>query len=220
MTSDTQHQAGGQHGRNRDNHPLSRIKPPSPEYVGPSPHVMHDSNGRPLDNKPIRRIVIHCTVTPSTAGTRYGVARGFRESERQASAHYVVDAGGAVQVVYDSLVAEHAPPNQGSIGIELCDAQAGPAKRWADADHQAIIRRAARLTARLCLAYGVPIRRLSVAQLLAGGHGICGHVDVSHAWHQTSHTDPGAAFPWTDFMERVHKHALYLQRKHRKAGGR
>lgn len=190
-----------------------RISAPSPEYVGPSPHVMHDAHGRPLDNKPIHRVVIHCTVSPAVAGGRYAVARMFKESTRTASAHYVVDPAGVVQVVFDSLVAEHAPPNQHSIGIELCDMQAGPVSRWQDDAHQAILRRAANLTAKLCLAYGVPTRKLTPAQLVAGERGICGHVDVSNAFHETDHTDPGVGFPWPAFLAQVHKHGLYLQRK-------
>lgn len=31
------------------------------------------------------------------------------------------------------------------------------------------------------------------------GVGYCGHVDVSLAWRKSTHTDPGAAFPWDVF---------------------
>ena len=193
----------------------TRIAPPAPKYEGPARHVMHDADGAPMDNMPIHRIVIHGTVSPCVKGGRHNIAAMFRTTSKFASAHYVVDPGGICQVVYDSLVAEHAPPNPHSLGIELCDPQKGPGKRWHDASHTTMLRKAANLTAHLCLAYGVPIRKLSVPELLAGRHGICGHADVSAAWHQTDHTDPGPDFPWSEFMELVQAHAVYLQKKHR-----
>jgi N-acetyl-anhydromuramyl-L-alanine amidase AmpD len=30
--------------------------------------------------------------------------------------------------------------------------------------------------------------------------GICGHVEVSQAFHLSTHTDPGPNFPWSQFM--------------------
>ena len=124
---------------------------------------------------------------------------------RAASAHYVVDPGETVQVVYDSVVAYHAPPNQHALGIELCDMQSGPGDRWSDANHKAMLVRAANLVAGLCRAYGVPIDKIGPADLKAGKRGICGHIDVSHAWGQTSHVDPEATpgFPWASFMDQI-----------------
>lgn len=185
------------------------IRPPAPPYVGPA--KFHGGS----DNKPITRVVIHCTVSPCVEGGADATARYFRESvTRPSSAHYVVDPGATRQVVYDSVEAYHAPPNRGSIGVELCDPQTGPETRWADDAHEAMLRRAARLVARLCLANGVPITKLGPADLLAGKHGICGHVDVSNAWHQTTHTDPGAGFPWPHFMQLVNDAAAKIKEKH------
>lgn len=197
---------------------LVLVTAPSPEMVGPSPHIMHDANDHPLENLPLTRIVIHCTVSPCVAGGRYTIAKIFNNpAGRTASAHYIVDPEAAVQDVGDSKVAEHAPPNPHSIGIELCDpliSQAwdkAHAGRWNDALHQSMLHRAARITARLALAYGVPIHKLTVAELKAGKHGICGHVDVSNAFHETTHWDPGPAFPWVEFLDRVQKRAEHLK---------
>lgn len=197
---------------------VPRIPAPSPEYVGPSPHVMHDGAGHPLNNNPIRQVVVHCTVTSAKAGTRYAVAHDFRTTHEDKSAHYVVDAGGIVQVVFDSLVAEHCGKNLHKIGVELCDEQAGPISRWKDHDHQEVLRRGANLVAKLCLHNGLPTRHLTVDQLRADERGIVGHVDVTHAFPGvTTHTDPGIGFPWGAFLAQVHKHAAYLQAKARKA---
>lgn len=194
---------------------MTEIRPPSPIYLGPA---AHDSGP---GNKPIRRIVIHCTVSPCVEGQARRTAAWFRDPDSRGSAHYVVDPGEVVQVVFDSVIAWHAPPNPHSIGVELCDALVSPEwdrahrDRWQDANHVRMLRRASRLTARLALAYGVPIRRLTVDDLKAGREGICGHVDVSRAFGQSSHWDPGAMFPWRDFMQRVERRADKIRRNAR-----
>lgn len=173
-------------------------KPPAPPYVGPG----KDSGG---GNKPIRRIVIHSTVGPSKPGSARNIAAYFRSSAAGGSAHYIIDAAETLQSVWDSRIAWHAPPNSHSLGIELCDwpgdseGKKRPASRWNKGDHAKILQRAAELTAQLCLAYDVPIRKVGPAGLRAGRKGICGHVDVRGAWGQTSHWDPGH-FPWRKFI--------------------
>lgn len=189
------------------------VKPPSPPYLGPAAHTSQGSN------QPIHRIVIHCTVSPCVKGGARATAAYFRTQAAGGSAHYIVDPGEVVQSVYDDTIAWHAPPNQNSIGVELTDALVSQAwdkanaSRWKDANHTAMLDKAAALVAQLCLAYGVPIARLSVGDLLAGKHGVCGHVDVSQAWHQSDHWDPGTSFPWVPFMRLVETHAAALKGK-------
>ena len=178
------------------------IEVPAPEWVGPA---AHDSGA---GNKPIIRIVIHSTVGPSKAGQRYNIAAWFRNKASGGSAHYIVDAGGVAQCVWDSRIAWHAPPNPNSLGVELCDwpgdspDKKSPLSRWDDAAHTAILEHAAELVAGLCLYYDIPIRKLSVAQVRAREEGICGHIDVSRAFGQSSHWDPGN-FPWDRFIRMV-----------------
>lgn len=190
---------------------MTEFKPPSPPYLGPA---AHDSG---LGNKPIQRIVIHATVSPCVPGQARRTAEWFRNPASSGSAHYVVDPAEVVQVVLDGRIAWHAPPNPHSIGVELCDAllsepwDRSHADRWGDRDHARMLRRAARLVARLALAYDVPIERLSPIDLRAGRRGICGHVDVSKAFEQSTHWDPGPSFPWADFLRRVEKRAAKIR---------
>jgi len=178
--------------------------PPSPPYTP----AAHTSAG---DNKPIRRIVIHSTVSPSGAGLARKIAAYFQTQHAGGSAHYVVDAAETFQCVYDNTIAWHAPPNQHSIGIEMCDMPSRVSfLRWRTVPGRAVLERTARLTAELCLAYGVPIRKLTVAQVKAGRMGICGHTDVSRAFHQSSHWDPGA-FPWRRFISMVQAEATKMK---------
>lgn len=151
----------------------------------------------------VTRIVIHATVSPCVEGGARAVARYFQSAGAGGSAHYTVDPGEVVASVRESVVAYHAPPNTGSIGIELCDPQKGPASRWGDDSHQAMLRRAAVLVRQVAARWDVPLRRLTVEQVRAGKRGVCGHVDVSNAFGQTDHSDPGRGFPWDEFMHLV-----------------
>src|SRR5690349_17271161 len=94
---------------------MPKFRAPAPPYLGPAAHT---SEG---DNRPINRIVIHSTVSPCEPGGARKIAAYFRGRGSGGSAHYVVDPGEVVQVVYDGVIAWHAPPNAHSLGIEMCD---------------------------------------------------------------------------------------------------
>ncbi|MDX6742209.1 peptidoglycan recognition family protein [Actinocorallia sp. A-T 12471] len=153
----------------------------------------------------ILRIVIHATVSPCVRGGARNVARYFQSSNAGGSAHYVVDPGEIVQCVRDDVVAYHAPPNTGTLGIELCDPQAGSPKRWDDDNHKAMLVLGAKLVRELAAKHDVPLVRVNAAQLRAGRRGICSHVAVSDAFGQTDHGDPEVAgpFPWAKFMQLI-----------------
>lgn len=201
---------------------MSKIEPPAPPYVGPPAHF---SLG---DNKPISRIVIHSTVSSCKAGGARQIAGYFRSKAAGGSAHYVVDPSAEVQVAYDSVICWHAPPNEHSLGIEMCDTpgpvpgdKPGTAKykaakrawRWVNPDQMAMLDRTARLTAQLALAYDVPLTFLSPEALRAGEHGITTHANVSAAWGQSTHWDPGF-WPRRRFMRLVRKYAAQLLAAH------
>lgn len=190
---------------------MSHFPAPAPPYLGPP----FRSSGN--DNKPIRRVVIHSTVSPCEPGGARRIAAYFRSSRAGGSAHYVVDPGEVVQAAWDSVVCWHAPPNAGSLGIEMCDIP-GPVPdarprsalwlklrrswRWVRPNQRRMLRRTARLTAELCLAYDVPMRFLTPARLRAGERGVTTHANVSAAWRQSTHWDPGWWPRWR-FMRMV-----------------
>jgi hypothetical protein len=187
------------------------VPPPSPPYLGPAAHT---SAG---ENKPISRIVIHSTVSPCKPGGAQDIARYFRSEAAGGSAHYVVDPGTVVQVVYDSKIAWHAPPNPHSLGIEMCDIP-GPVPgdgrvkaivkaakrtwRWQRPEQQQMLRRTAKLTAQLCAAYHVPPSFIGPRGLKAGKNGVTTHNNVSQTWHESTHWDPGF-WPKRKFMRMV-----------------
>lgn len=151
----------------------------------------------------VDRIVIHGTVSPCVRGGARSVARYFQSRAAGGSAHYIVDPGEIIACLREGIIGYHAPPNTGSIGVELCDPQKGSSSRWRDDNHEAMLELAARLVRQIAARWNVPLRRLTVAEVKAGKRGICGHVDISKAFGQTDHVDPGSAFPWDHFMDLV-----------------
>lgn len=195
---------------------MPSYEPPAPVYLGPP---FRKSAG---SNKPVNRIVLHGTVSPTERGGARAIAAFFRSDRAGGSAHYVVDPGEVVQVTWDSVIAWHAPPNTRSIGVEMCDwVGAPPARstplplsRWRDRPHTEMLERTARLVAQLCLANDIPVRILGPAGLRASRRGICEHSDVSQAWQQSTHWDLGY-FPRRRFMRMVRHQVAVLTRKPR-----
>lgn len=177
----------------------------------------HSSSG---SNLPPTRVVIHSTCPEmgfpkaSAAGRAVSTARYFQSASSRGSAHYVVDISETVQCLAEDVIAWHAPPNSHSLGIEICS-DGGSAtsfknpkvaytrSQWLSPQVWPAVLRAAQLTRQLCQKYSIPMVKLSSSDLKAGKHGICGHVDVSNAWHQSDHDDPGPEFPWNEFMAAV-----------------
>jgi N-acetyl-anhydromuramyl-L-alanine amidase AmpD len=170
-------------------------EPPSPPYIEAKYKGGYQSS--------IDRLVIHGTVSETYSGGAKAIAEYFANPSRVSSAHYVVDPDYVYQCVYDHTIAWHDGTNTNSIGIEMCDLVEGPLSRWESIPHQAMLRRTAALVRQLCLAYSIPMRLITPAQIRNGEKGICGHDDMRDAFPgSTSHWDPGK-FPWAEFIQLV-----------------
>ncbi len=102
----------------------------------------------------------------------------------------------SIQCVREDDIAWHARGgNASSIGIELAGYAGQRALGWNDDYSRAVVERAARLTAEVCERYGIPMRRLRAADLVAGRRGVTGHADVSAAFRKSDHWDPGPGLP-------------------------
>jgi hypothetical protein len=154
--------------------------------------------------RPIRSIVIHTMEAPEKPATAENVARWFAGSTApMASAHYSIGQLGVVQCVRDEDIAFHAPgANATGLGLEHEGYAKQTAEEWQDSTSRAALWHSARLAAKLCKRYGIPLVKLSSEDLRAGKPGLCGHVDVSHAFGGT-HWDPGPAFPWDHYLHLV-----------------
>lgn len=158
-------------------------------------------------NLPVKRIVIHATCPPglpwpnaSASGQAAATAGYFTQPSSGGSAHYICDVAGEEHCVADQAVAWHAPPNPGSIGIEICGQSTYSRDQWLSPQVWPAVHLAATRTRELADRHGVPLERVDAGQLEGGRRGICGHADVTAAWHQSDHTDPGPNFPWPEFM--------------------
>lgn len=158
----------------------------------------------------VKRIVIHATC-PTDGGfpgssepdTAWGTARYFQNPASGGSAHTVSDTDNLVRCLPENVVAWHAPPNDGSLGNEVGGQVWYTREQWLHPRVRMAWERTAHESARQALRWGVPIVKLSVNDLLDDRPGFAGHVDVSRAFRQSDHTDPGPNFPWDIFMLRV-----------------
>lgn len=147
---------------------------------------------------PPRIVVIHDTGNASSS--RYDEA-GYAHTRTDAqshwtSAHFYVDRGGPLGSLSLGLRAwaAYSYANQYGFHLEICNRDlADPnALQWA-----------AWVTMRLCQEAGIPMRKLTPAQVAAGERGICGHRDITIGLGVGDHTDPGAGFDWPGFIARV-----------------
>lgn len=152
-------------------------------------------------NSPVHRIVVHTTETPNDDGAAAAIARYFHNvTDRHVSAHAVIDTAELWHCVGFGDEAYHAPPNAHSVGLELCGSSHWSADDWRQPRQQALLANAAAVVRQWCAVLDVPPRLLTTQQVADGLPGVCGHVNVSEAFHQSTHTDPGPAFPWAAFM--------------------
>ena len=153
----------------------------------------------------ISLVVLHSAEAPEKPGKAFDVARWFAGVDApQASAHFVVDAGEVVQCVREQDVAWGAPgANRNGLHVELVGFARQDPTDWVDTYSAAMLERAAGLVAVLCARYGIPVQALDALDLVHGKRGVTVHAAVSTAFHQSTHVDPGPAFPMDAFVARV-----------------
>jgi N-acetyl-anhydromuramyl-L-alanine amidase AmpD len=157
--------------------------------------------------RPVRLIVIHTMEVPERDGIAKDIAIDFanRPDTNQASAHLCIDNKAIFQCVKDNDIAFAAPgANQDGIQLELAGRATQTAEDWNDAYSTAVLENAANAAAQYCLKYEIPVQHLTNAEL--GDQetkGFVGHVQVTEVFKKSTHTDPGEAFPWDHFLERV-----------------
>lgn len=159
------------------------------------------TNGRQID-----LIVIHDAEVEEYPDSAEGVANYFAGANApQASAHYTCDVDSTVQSVRDIDVAWHAPgANHNGIGIEHAGFASQEEAEWLDEYSEKMLReQSAPLVTMLCISYGIPGVFVNADGLLRGERGITTHWEVTKAFRQGSHWDPGYSFPMDWYLQHV-----------------
>jgi hypothetical protein len=158
-------------------------------FPPPSPvRILTDKHGGPQTPT---LVVMHATVSPTRAGMARAIARMFRDSDRDSSAHYVVDEAEVIQCVGDHRIAWHCGYNADSLAIEMCfmplldslrnwllpaDQRTGDKVgthariiplRWLQPAPRRMFRRSVNLAGDLCLSYGIRPRYIGVRKVRA-----------------------------------------------------
>lgn len=166
-----------------------------------------------VSKRDIDQIVIHTMEADEKPTTAEAVAAWFAGSTApEASTHYNFDSDSIVQSVYDHDVAWCAPgANHNGLHMEHAGRASQNWRGWHDPFSQKMLLLSAQLVAQKCKRYGIPVRRLTPAQVRAGAKGICGHIDVTRAFpDKGSHTDPGKDFPWRQYLKYVKQFRIAL----------
>lgn len=156
----------------------------------------------------VRNIMMHTVEAPEKTNTAEAVASWFAGPDApRASAHYCVDGDSIVGCVRETDVAWGCGGcNRYTVHYELAGYARQDGADWSDAYSQAMLRIAAKHVAATAKRWGIPIVKVGPTELRAKQRGICGHIDGTKAFRKSNHHDPGASFPWTDFLAMVEEH--------------
>jgi len=104
-------------------------------------------------------ILIRTSWTTGDGGAANGIAQAWHNpNNRVDSCHYVVDEKQTIRCVPDKLEAFHSGSDyKGTVCINVCHNPPVPPK-------DTIVFRTAKLTARLCKLYRIPVRILSISE--------------------------------------------------------
>lgn len=185
--------------------PISRQFYPA-QFIGPKRNL----------NK-IRLIIIHCTASDKDGAN---IAKYFNKhtpnktkegKDIKTSAHYVVGDDGIYRCVEDDNVAYAVGPKDPvAISIEVVGKGDWSEDKWME--RSKTIDNTARLVADLAVKYKIPIVPLRIDDLSytkdgdkidKGNRGITTHLQVSKAFSDDGHGDPGPNFPYTYMIQKA-----------------
>jgi N-acetylmuramoyl-L-alanine amidase len=166
----------------------------------------HPTNYRKRTRELTQAIVLHATDGHEGPDKAEDVARMFAGVlAKPRSCHFVADSDSLVQCVPAMLTAWHCghTGNMRCEGLELCGFARQTPAEWLDALSLPMLNLAARHVAERCRALSIAPVFVDRAGLRQGLRGITTHAEVSLAWQESTHTDPGRGFPLRAFIDAV-----------------
>lgn len=155
--------------------------------------------------------IIWVAVHTAEGATTASSLRNFFDGNSNASCHTIIDAGSTLDIVPRSRAAwTLRNGNSRSVNAELCAFAKWSRAQWLSSgtvngcrNPRVIVSRTAAWVRRECVASGVPMVKLTAADVRAGRSGVIGHVDYTNGTGDGSHWDPGPNFPWDIVMAEV-----------------
>src|SRR5690242_9071687 len=134
--------------------------------------MISSPNFEPRNGATVRLVVLH-TAEGATSAIELG--NYFANPAVQASSHVGIDDTGIVSYVdYANAAWTILSANRISDNAELCGFAAWTRDRWLT-QHMPMLRLAAQWVRQRCQARGIPIVKLTPAQVAAGQAGVIGH---------------------------------------------
>lgn len=155
------------------------------------------------DPNTCQAIVLHTNQGPEQ-GSLEGLLRFCQDTANGASYNLIVDAQGRIGRCNDDNYQPWAAGTTGNrIGLHVCALGYAEQSRAEWLDPPGLLDGLARVLAYWSQSYGIPLVKIGAAELRAGQRGVCGHVDISAAWHEVDHTDPGPNFPYDVVLDKA-----------------
>lgn len=204
----------GRSGERRDNacmHEREPVLRPAAALADPLPYIDARFYRRASRRSAPLWVVIHATHGAEGVGkARQGALELHRlpldaPPSKRRSAHVFVDTAEIVQCVPWLCEAWHAgkTANRYGEGIELCGRADQSAAQWLDAKSLPMLALGARLVRWRCEANSLPLEWLTASDLQQFRRGITSHAEISRAFRESTHWDPGPAFPIGAFLDAV-----------------
>lgn len=154
-----------------------------------------------------RQIVIHSVESELIEYLGQELAEGwFQNSTNETSAHTISDPAVNTDMVNEAYRAWHCGNgNNTSLGDEHTGRAAWTRAQWTTDLGMKMLRISAKRTAKQCRDHNIRPRWLSLSQLADNEDGLCTHNDMRLVRGGTTHTDPGAGFPYDLYLQMVNE---------------
>lgn len=157
--------------------------------------------------KKVRLLIVH---TAEGAQTVESLGAWFANPNNQVSSHAGIDDKRIeTYVPYDQAAWTARSANSIADQVELCAWAKWTRDEWLG-KHTTMLELLAGWLKDRAAARGIPLRKLSPAQVAAGESGVCGHVDWTIGMKDGTHTDPGTSFPWDVVMAMATKNGGFV----------